>query len=123
MDMDEKILYADGGIAFPHRRYCNLEEVGKWRSMPTPEFMKEYRGDELLGLYARLTPEEIEEWEYMKQQREEAEAEGEPAAFDLYDSEPEEEDVPMDAPDAPHAPDTPDTPDAPASASANPPAS
>ncbi|KAJ7055957.1 hypothetical protein C8F01DRAFT_1372994 [Mycena amicta] len=103
MDMDEKILYADGGIAFPHHRYCNLEEVGKWRSMPTPEFMKEYRGDELLGLYARPTPEEIEEWEYMKEQREEAEVEGEPTAFDLYDSEPEE-DVPMDAPDAPDAP-------------------
>ncbi|KAJ7056336.1 hypothetical protein C8F01DRAFT_1257602 [Mycena amicta] len=87
LDVEERALYANNGVAFPLPEHCNVNEMPKWKSMPAKEFMKVY-GEEVLKLYNRPSQEELEEYRRMRAEREERAAEGK--GPDLEDTEDED---------------------------------
>lgn len=58
LDVQEKAMYINTGVAFPLGKFCNDENASKWAKMPAKEFMEKY-GNEVLAQYNLPTPEEI----------------------------------------------------------------
>jgi hypothetical protein len=58
LDIQEKAMYVDTGVAFPLAKFCNNENFDKWAKMPAKEFMDKY-GKDVLVQYKLPTPEEL----------------------------------------------------------------
>ncbi|KAJ7810603.1 hypothetical protein B0H14DRAFT_3880493 [Mycena olivaceomarginata] len=58
LDIQEKAIYVDTGVAFPLAKFCNNENFDKWAKMPAKEFMDKY-GKDVLAQYKLPTPEEL----------------------------------------------------------------
>ncbi|KAJ6523815.1 hypothetical protein B0H19DRAFT_1344934 [Mycena capillaripes] len=58
LDIQEKAMYVNTGVAFRLGKFCNDQDAAKWSKMPAKEFMKIY-GNEVLAQYNLPTPEEI----------------------------------------------------------------
>ncbi|KAJ6578419.1 hypothetical protein B0H19DRAFT_1020685 [Mycena capillaripes] len=58
LDVEEKAMYINTGVAFPLGKFCNDKNASKWAKMPAKEFMEKY-GNEVLAQYNLPTPDEI----------------------------------------------------------------
>lgn len=58
LDVREKAMYMDTGVAFPLPQFCTAEHVDKWAKLPAKEFMAKF-GKDVLAQYNLPTPEEI----------------------------------------------------------------
>lgn len=58
LDIQEKAMYVDTGVAFPLPKFCNNENFDKWSKMPAKEFMDKY-GKDVLAQYKLPMPEEL----------------------------------------------------------------
>ncbi|KAJ7058710.1 hypothetical protein C8F01DRAFT_1302655 [Mycena amicta] len=61
MDIQEKALFAENGVAFPEAKHTNtVKDVAGWKKLGVTEFMEKY-GNAVLNLYEHPTAEELEE--------------------------------------------------------------
>ncbi|KAJ7163691.1 hypothetical protein C8R46DRAFT_1036566 [Mycena filopes] len=58
LDLQEKAMYVDTGVAFPLPQFCNDKDARTWAKMPAKEFMVKY-GNDVLAQYQVPTPEQI----------------------------------------------------------------
>ncbi|KAJ7885250.1 hypothetical protein B0H13DRAFT_1628380 [Mycena leptocephala] len=58
LDLQERAMYINTGVAFPLPRFCTPEHVRSWVKMPAKEFMVKY-GNDVLALYNIPTEEEL----------------------------------------------------------------
>ncbi|KAJ7048107.1 hypothetical protein C8F01DRAFT_1268703 [Mycena amicta] len=85
MDIEERALFAENGIAFASPDECATpEQINAWKSMGLTEFMEQY-GEVILSFYDCPTAEEVEE----EMRRREAAENGEEAETDLEDTDSE----------------------------------
>ncbi|KAF7323565.1 hypothetical protein MKEN_00576800 [Mycena kentingensis (nom. inval.)] len=90
MDVEERALFAENGVAFPAAEFMNTpEQITVWKRMGMTEFMAKY-GTAVLESYRRPSEEELED-EANRRAAEEGDGEWE---TDLDDSEPEPEPEP-----------------------------
>ncbi|KAJ7648871.1 hypothetical protein B0H17DRAFT_858701, partial [Mycena rosella] len=58
LDLQEKAMYINTGVAFPLPKFCTTEHAADWVKMPANEFMVKY-GNNVLALYKIPTVEEL----------------------------------------------------------------